>query len=67
MLATQFDRDEMAQWYAHEHLKTDPGLELVYYLPTKAGAREIRLVEINSPCGNQFADCGTDGCGSGAD
>lgn len=47
MPATQFDRDRMARWYAEEHLKTDPGIREVYYLPANAGDREIRLVEVN--------------------
>ncbi len=47
MPATQFDRDSMACWYASEHLKTDPGIESVYYLPTNAGDREIRFIEVN--------------------
>ena len=47
MPATQFNRDSMAQWYAEQHLKTDPGIRSVYYLPTKAPDREIRFVEIN--------------------
>jgi hypothetical protein len=47
MPATQFDRDSMARWYAKQHLKTDPGIRSVYYLPTNAPDREIRLVEIN--------------------
>ena len=47
MPATQFDRDSMARWYAKQHLKTDPGIRSVYYLPTNAPDREIRFVEIN--------------------
>lgn len=47
MPAIAFDRDEMARWYARQHLKTDPGVESIYYLPTGAPEREIRLVEIN--------------------
>lgn len=47
MPATQFNRDSMARWYAKEHLEVDPGIESIYYLPTQAGEREIRLVEIN--------------------
>lgn len=43
----QFDRDSMARWYAKRHLKTDPGILTVYYLPAGAPAQEIRLVEIN--------------------
>lgn len=53
MPATQFDRDSMARWYAREHLKTDPGIEAVYYLPANAGAREIRLVEVNKLIGDR--------------
>lgn len=37
----------MARWYAKQHLKTDPGIRAVYYLPTNAPDREIRFVEIN--------------------
>jgi hypothetical protein len=44
--ATAFDRDEVAKRYALRHLKTDPGIRDVYYLPA-APAREIRLVEVN--------------------
>jgi hypothetical protein len=47
MPATKFNRDKMARWYAKEHLKTDPGIVSVYYLPTGAGDREIRLIEVN--------------------
>ena len=47
MPATKFNRDSMARWYAQEHLKTDPGVASVYYLPTGAGDREIRLIEVN--------------------
>ncbi|MFM7843637.1 MAG: hypothetical protein ACKPEY_05330 [Planctomycetota bacterium] len=48
MPTTLFDRDSMAQWYAHEHLKTDPGIRTIHYLPTDAGEREIRFIEINT-------------------
>jgi hypothetical protein len=47
MLATLFDRDAMARWYAEQHYKTDPGVCSIYYLPTYAPEREIRLVEVN--------------------
>lgn len=47
MPATQFDRDAMARWYAKEHLKTDPGIAWVHYLPGNANEREIRFVEVN--------------------
>lgn len=45
--AIQFDIDALARWYARAHLKTDPGIESVYYLPHHAGERSIRLVEVN--------------------
>jgi len=47
MPATQFNRDSLAQWYAKQHLKTDPGIQSVYYLPSNAPEREIRFIEIN--------------------
>ena len=47
MPATQFDRDSTASWYAKQHLKTDPGIRSVYYLPTDAPEREIRFIEVN--------------------
>ena len=42
-----FDRDSLATWYAKQHLKTDPAIRSIYYLPTDAPEREIRFVEIN--------------------
>lgn len=56
MPATQFDRDALARWYANEHLKTDPGIKAVYYLPTNADEREIRFVEINTLIGDRNDD-----------
>ena len=53
MSTTQFDRDSQAQWYAKEHLKTDPGIVDVYYLPHGAPDREIRLVEVNRLIGDR--------------
>jgi len=53
MPALQFDRDAMANWYAHEHLKTDPGVRVIYYLPTQAPEREIRFVEVNDLIADQ--------------
>lgn len=47
MPALQFDLDAMARWYACAHLKTDPGIQSVHYLPHHAGDRNIRLVEVN--------------------
>jgi hypothetical protein len=51
MATTQFDRDSMARWYAKQHLKTDPGLVSVYYLPQNAPEREIRFLEVNKLMG----------------
>ena len=56
MPATQFDRDAMALWYAKEHLKTDPGIVSVYYLPIDATEREIRFVEVNQLIGDRNDD-----------
>jgi len=53
MAETQFDRDTMARWYAKQHLKTDPGLRSVFYLPTNSPEREIRFVEINELIGDR--------------
>lgn len=53
MPATQFNRDYIARYYSEEHLKTDPGIVSVYYLPTNAGEREIRLIEINHLIGDR--------------
>ena len=46
----------MAHWYAQEHLKTDPGIGLIYFLPDNAPEREIRLVEINTLIGDRNDD-----------
>jgi hypothetical protein len=46
----------MAAWYAKEHLKTDPGVVSVYYLPTNASEREIRFIEINRLIGERNDD-----------
>lgn len=46
----------MARWYAKEHLKTDPGVVSVYYLPRNAGDREIRFVEVNNLIGDRTDD-----------
>jgi hypothetical protein len=47
MSVAQFNRDEMAKEYAESHLRTDPGIRTVYYLPAGAPEREIRLLEVN--------------------
>ncbi|HEX4144472.1 MAG TPA: hypothetical protein VHY91_13275 [Pirellulales bacterium] len=46
----------MARWYAEEHLRTDPGIVLVYYLPENADEREIRFVEVNHLIGDRNDD-----------
>jgi len=43
----------MARWYAKQHLKTDPGIISVSYLPKNADDREIRLIEVNKLIGNR--------------
>ncbi len=48
MSVVQFDRDAMARSYADRHLRTDPGIVEIHYLPANATDREIRLVEVNS-------------------
>ncbi len=59
MPATLFDRDALARWYAEQHVKTDPGIRSVYYLPTDAPEREIRFVEVNDLIG-EIADDATE-------
>ncbi len=53
MSTTTFNRDSWAGWYAQEHLKTDPGIVEIHYLPTDAGERDIRFVEVNSLIGER--------------
>ena len=47
MSTTEVNRDALASWYAHEHLKTDSGIESVYFLPENSPDDQIRFVEIN--------------------
>src|SRR5271157_3523472 len=47
MSVAQFNREEMARWYASRHLNNDPGILSVYYLPVGSPEREIRFLEIN--------------------
>lgn len=47
LTGTLFDRDDYARWYARRHLDIDDGIERVFYLPTDAPEREIRLLEVN--------------------
>ena len=56
MSVLQFDRDTMARWYADRHIKTDPGILEVHYLPANAPDREIRLVEVNSLIAGRLED-----------
>jgi hypothetical protein len=53
MPQTQFDRDSMAKWYAKQHLKTDPGIQAIYFLPKHAPEREIRFLMINDLIGER--------------
>lgn len=48
MAKNGFNRDQMARMYAKRHLKTDPGVVAIYYLPAQAPAREIRFIEVNN-------------------
>ena len=48
MAKNRFNRESMARWYARRHLKTDPGIQTVYYLPAGAPEREIRFIEVNN-------------------
>jgi hypothetical protein len=45
--ATKYNRDALARWHAKQHIKTDPGVRTIYYLPKDAPEREIRLLEVN--------------------
>jgi hypothetical protein len=56
MPAVQFNRDSWANWYATEHMKTDPDIDSIWHLPAGAGDREIRLVEINHLPGDRTDD-----------
>jgi len=47
MAPIPFDKVAMANWYAKQHLQTDPGIRQIYYLPKGASDREIRFVEVN--------------------
>jgi hypothetical protein len=46
-MSAPFDRNTYAERYAKRHLKTDPGIRKIYYLPEGAPEREIRLLEVN--------------------
>ena len=53
MSTVVFDRDEVAEWYATQHLKVDIGLVSAHYLPGNCDSREIRLVEVNELLGDR--------------
>jgi hypothetical protein len=53
MSVVKFDRDRMARWYAKQHLKTDPGILSIHYLPRNASEREIRFIEVNDLIANR--------------
>ena len=44
---TVFDRDSFAAWYAQRHMDFDDGVLRIFDLPTNAGPREIRFLEVN--------------------
>lgn len=52
----KFDRNALARWYAKEHLKTDPGICSIHFLPSNSPAREIRLIEVNKLLGERSDD-----------
>ena len=54
---TDFDRDEMARWYANEHLKIDPGVRSIYYLTKDAPNHEIRFLEVNDLMAERDESC----------
>jgi len=56
MTTTAFDRDSLAKWYAQQHLKTDPGLTRVCFLPTESPLNEIRFVEVNKLIASRMDD-----------
>src|SRR5437773_1499807 len=56
MTTATFNRDGMAARYAKKHLKTDPGIREVYYLPTNSPEREIRFIEVNEMIADRESD-----------
>src|SRR5438874_1856649 len=56
MTTAVFNRDGMAAHYARRHLKTDPGIREVYYLPANAPDREIRFIEVNEMISDRESD-----------
>lgn len=47
MASVEFDTLKLARWYGRRHYKTDAAIQEVFYLPTNAPEREIRLIEVN--------------------
>lgn len=56
MATVGFDRVAMANWYAEQHFKTDPGIRQIIYLPQNAPEREIRFIEVNDLIGERKDD-----------
>ena len=56
MAVTDFDRGDMAKWYAKQHLATDPAVQAVYYLPTNSDDCEIRFIEVNASLADRNDD-----------
>jgi len=53
---TKFDRDQMASWYANQHLNIDSEIDEVFYLPKDAEEREIRLIMVNKSLPERLDD-----------
>lgn len=43
----KFDPMKAARWHAKLHYKSDKGVQDVYYFPSKASEREIRILGVN--------------------
>lgn len=54
MPAIQYNRDTLADWYARQHLKTDPGIVEANYLPHGSDDREIRFLLVNELMGERL-------------
>jgi hypothetical protein len=53
--SVEFDTLRLARWYAQRHYKTDAAIQEVFYLPTNAPERKIRLVEVNGSIAERSA------------
>jgi len=47
MSTAVYNRDSLAEFYAHQHLNTDVAVKKVVYLPQNSPEREIRFIEVN--------------------